>query len=93
MTGGESGACIDYAQRRRISDVSPMVERGMGHRLPIVLRLTAEQPQCGLNIDVITARAVHRCWDSYRHRFGENDTLGLKRYHRTHSHPVFIVIE
>ena len=42
MTGGESRACVHHAQRCRISDVTPVVERGMGHRFPVVLRLTAE---------------------------------------------------
>ena len=42
ITGRESCARVYYAQRCCISDVSPIVERGMGHRLPIVLWLTAE---------------------------------------------------
>lgn len=65
----------------------------MGHRLPIVLWLTAKQPQCGLDIDVITAWAVHRGRDGNGHWFREHYTLRLKGYHRTHSNPILMVIE
>ena len=93
MTGGKSRTRVHYAQRCRIGDVIPVVERGLGHRFPVVLRLAGQQSQRGLDIDVFTSRAVDRGGDSYGHGFGEDNLLWLKRNHRTHSHPFLEVIE
>ena len=77
MTSGESCARVHHAQRCRVSDVTPVIERGMGHRFPVVLGLTAEQPEGGLDINVLSARAEDWCGDGYGHRFGEDNLLGL----------------
>jgi len=70
-----------------------VIERGLGHRFPVVLRLTAEQSQRGLDINVLTAWAVDRGRDGDGNRLGEYDFLWLKRNHRAHSNPFLVVIE
>lgn len=93
MTCRKSCTLVHYAQRCSISDVMPLVRGGMGHRLSIISRLTAEQSQRGLDINIISTWAVDRSGDGYCHRFGEGNVLWFKREHRAHSHPVFKVIK
>ena len=93
MACRESCALVHYAQRCSVSDVMPLVRGGMGHRLSIIYWFTAEQSQRGLDINIISTCTVDRGGDGYGHRFGEGKILWFQREHRTHSHPVFEVVE
>ena len=93
MACRESCALVHYAQRCSVSDIMPLVRGGMGHRLSIISWFTAEQSQRGLDINIISTCAVDRGWDGYGHRLGEGKVLWFQREHRTHSHPVFEVVE
>ena len=93
MAGRESCALVHYAQRSGVSDVMPLVRGGMGHRLSVISRLTAEQSERGLDINIISTWAVDRGGDGYCHRFREGYVLWFKCEHRAHSHPVFKVVE
>lgn len=93
MAGRETCALVHYAQRCSVSDVMPLISGGMGHRFPIVSRLTAEQSQRRQDINIVATCAVDRGGDDYCHRFGEGNVLWFKCEHRAYSHPVFKVVK